>query len=68
MDDLKETTQSLSKCQEIKTEILRYGIKQLEIEQLIKLLAMELVDREKMLFIISALEQDSSTSILIPED
>jgi len=68
VDDLKETAKSLSKCREIKAEILRYGIKQLEIEQLIKLLAMELVDREKMLSIISALEQGSSASILIPED
>ncbi len=68
MDDLKKTAASLSKCREIKAEILRYGIKQLEIEQLIKLLALELVDRNKMLSIISALEQDSSASILIPED
>ena len=64
-----DTDYSVSRyVEELEAIRVRYGIKQLEIEQLIKLLAMELVDREKMLSIISALEQDSSASILIPED
>ena len=48
MKDLDITAKSLLKCREIKQEILRFGINQLEIQQLIKLLALELEDREKM--------------------
>tara|TARA_E500000331_G_C17185838_1_gene682601 strand:+ start:114 stop:320 length:207 start_codon:yes stop_codon:yes gene_type:complete len=68
MSDLKKTANSLLKCREIKAEILRFGMKQLEIEQLIKLLALELEDRDKMITITSALENDGSANILIPED
>ena len=68
MDDMKKTAESLLKCRQIKAEILRFGVKQLEIEQLIKLLALELEDRDKMIAVTSALEKDISASILIPED
>jgi len=68
MDDMKKTADSLLKCRQIKAEILRFGVKQLEIEQLIKLLALELEDRDKMIAVTSALEKDISASILIPED
>ena len=67
MQDLKVTAKSLLRCREIKNEILRFGINQLEIEQLIKLLALELENREKMLSIITCIE-NSSSAILIPEE
>jgi hypothetical protein len=68
MEDLKKTAKSLSRCREIKNEILRFGINQLEIEQLIKLLALELENRNKMLMIIQCVEQNESSSILISEE
>ena len=68
MEDLKNIAKSIKKCREIKTEILRFGIDQLEIEQLIKLLALELEDREKMIAIINCLEKKVSGNILIPEE
>ena len=68
MDDLEKTARSLSKCREIKSEILRYGVNQLEIEHLIKLLAYELESREKMLAIINCLENKKTGNILIPEE
>jgi len=68
MKDLKTTAISLSKCREIKNEILLFGVNQLEIQQLIKLLALELEDREKMISIKSCIEQEDSNSILLPEE
>jgi len=66
---LEKITKSTKKCREIKQEILRFGINQLEIEQLIKLLALELEDRDKMLAIINCLEKkDFGSSILLPEE
>lgn len=68
MEDLEKTARSLSKVREIKTEILRYGVNQLEIEHLIKLLAFELENREKMISIIDAIDDESKEGILIPEE
>ena len=68
MKDLEKITDSMKKCREIKSEILRFGVNQLEIEQLIKNLALELEDREKMLAIISCLEEKKTGSILMPEE
>ncbi len=68
MNDLEKTARSLSKCREIKSEILRYGINQLEIEHLIKLLAMELEDRNKMIIIADAIDQENKNGILLPEE
>ena len=68
MDDLEKTTRSLSKCREIKVEILRYGVNQLEIEHLIKLLAMELEDRNKMVSIANIVDEENKNGILLPEE
>ena len=68
MKDFKKTAESLGKCREIKNEILRFGINQLEIQQLIKLLALELEDRQKMIAIKNCIEESAEKSILIPED
>lgn len=68
MEDLEKTARSLSKCREIKNEILRYGINQLEIEHLIKLLAFELEDRNKMISIIDVIEEENKDGILLPEE
>ena len=59
---------SLKKCREIKQEILRFGISQLEIQQLIKLLALELEDRDKMISIKNTIEQEQTANILLPEE
>lgn len=59
---------SLKKCREIKQEILRFGISQLEIQQLIKLLALELEDRDKMISIKNTIEQEQTVNILLPEE
>ncbi len=67
MKDLDITAKSLLKCREIKQEILRFGINQLEIQQLIKLLALELEDRDKMIYIRNCIEE-SSNKILLPEE
>ena len=61
------TIDSSKKCREIKREILRFGVSQLEIQQLIKLLALELEDRDMMISISNALE-DKEVKLLIPED
>ena len=68
MEDLEKTARSLSKCREIKNEILRYGINQLEIEHLIKLLAFELEDRNKMNSIIDVIDEENKDGILLPEE
>ena len=68
MEDLKDITKSIKKCRDIKNEILRFGMNQLEIEQLIKLLAYELEDREKMIAINNCLNQESFGNILLPEE
>ena len=68
MNDLEKTARSLSKCREIRSEILRYGVNQLEIEHLIKLLAMELEDRNKMITIANAIDQENKNGILLPEE
>ena len=67
MKDLKQIAESLSKCREIKNEILRFGVNQLEILKLIKLLALELEDREKMKSIIKCVESENS-GLIIQED
>ena len=64
MKDLEEIAKSLSKCREIKEEILRFGVNQLEILKLIKLLALELEDRNKMVSIIKCVESEDSGLII----
>ena len=68
MKDLDKITTSMKKCREIKSEILRFGVNQLEIEQLIKILALELESREKMLAIVNCLEEKKTGTILMPEE
>lgn len=64
MEDLKNISESLIKCREIKQEILRYGVNQLEIMKLIKLLALELEDRKKMNDIIQCVDSKHEGLIL----
>lgn len=68
MKEIEKIAKSTKKCREIKSEILRFGVNQLEIEHLIKLLAYELESREKMLAIINCLENKKTGNILIPEE
>ena len=67
MTELEDIAKSLSKCREIKAEILRFGVNQLEILKLIKLLALELEDRDKMVSIINCVESKNS-GLIIQED
>ena len=67
MDMSENDLNSSKKCREIKREILRFGVNQLEIQQLIKLLALELEDRDKMLSIVKALEEEK-VNLLLPEE
>tara|TARA_B100001057_G_C22843757_1_gene948137 strand:+ start:1018 stop:1221 length:204 start_codon:yes stop_codon:yes gene_type:complete len=67
MSDLEDIAKSLSKCREIKAEILRFGVSQLEILKLIKLLALELEDREKMVSITKCVDAEN-TGLIIQED
>ena len=67
MDMSENDLNSSKKCREIKREILRFGVNQLEIQQLIKLLALELEDRDMMLSIAKALEEEK-VNLLIPEE
>ena len=45
--------ESLQKCREIKEEIIKFGIRENELKHLIKILALELEDRDLMLNILS---------------
>lgn len=45
--------ESLQKCRDIKEEIIKFGIKENELKHLIKILALELEDRDLMLNILS---------------
>ena len=67
MEDLKNIAESLNKCREIKQEILRYGVNQLEIMKLIKLLALELEDRNKMNQLINCIDSKHEGLILQEE-
>ena len=67
MEDLKNIAESLNKCREIKQEILRYGVNQLEIMKLIKLLALELEDRDKMNQLIDCIDSKHEGLILQEE-
>ena len=67
MEMSEKDLNSSKKCREIKREILRFGVNQLEIQQLIKLLALELEDRDMMLSIVKALEEEK-VNLLIPEE
>ena len=49
-----------AKCREIVAEILNFGVNQAQIETLIKLLAMELENREKMLAIVELITPNST--------
>lgn len=49
-----------AKCREIVSEILNFGVNQAQIQTLIKLLAMELENREKMLAIIELISPKST--------
>ena len=43
-----EKLNSLQKCRDIKNEILKFGINEIELKHLIKLLCLELEDRNLM--------------------
>ena len=47
-----------AKCREIISEILNFGVNQTQIRALIKLLAMELEDRELMISIVNTLSNE----------
>lgn len=47
-----------AKCREIVSEILNFGVNQTQIKALIKLLAMELEDREVMISIVNTLSNE----------
>lgn len=49
----KDQLVSLQKCRDIKEEIIKFGIKENELKHLIKILALELEDRDLMLNILS---------------
>ncbi len=68
LNELEKIAKSTQKCREIKSEILRFGINQLEIEHLIKLLAYELEDRDRMIAITNCLQNKDTGNILIPEE
>lgn len=68
MQVTEENLSNFKKCREIKQEILRFGVNQLEIQQLIKLLALEMEDREKMTSIIKVIDQEQVIKILLPEE
>lgn len=60
----KDQLASLQKCRDIKEEILKFGIKENELKHLIKILALELEDRELMLNILSHYkEQEEKISV-----
>ena len=42
----KDQLSSLQKCRDIKEEIIKFGIKENELKHLIKILALELEDRD----------------------
>lgn len=60
----KDQLTSLQKCRDIKEEILKFGIRENELKHLIKILALELEDRELMLNILSHYkEQEEKISV-----
>ena len=58
-----EKLESLQKCRDIKQEILRYGVSEVEIKHLIKLLALELEDVNLMKNILSHYNEENSTKL-----
>ena len=58
-----EKLESLQKCRDIKQEILRYGVSEVEIKHLIKLLALELEDSNLMKNILSHYNEENSTKL-----
>ena len=68
MKSYESTKENLSilesaKCREIVSEIMRFGVNQKQVMVLIKLLALELEDREKMLTIINFVDKEDDTEI-----
>lgn len=60
-----EKIASLQKCRDIKTEILRYGVSEQELKHLIKILSLELEDRDFMLKIIDLYKDENTQTIKI---
>tara|TARA_B000000557_G_scaffold255677_1_gene247048 strand:- start:471 stop:686 length:216 start_codon:yes stop_codon:yes gene_type:complete len=52
-----------AKCREIVSEIMKFGVNQNQILTLIKLLALELEDRKKMLAVTNCIEEVQSKSV-----
>ena len=52
-----------AKCRQIVGEIMNFGVSQDQIETIIRLLALELEDREKMLAIRSCLDDAGSDNV-----
>ena len=52
-----------AKCREIVAEIMNFGVSQHQIETLIRLLALELEDRNKMIAIRNCIESFENNSI-----
>ena len=54
-----EDLQSIDKCRNIVSEILRFGVRELEIKKIIGLLSLELEDTDCMRSIQSALKKEN---------
>ncbi len=57
--NIVEDLQSIEKCRNIITEVLRFGVKELEIKKLIGLLSLELEDTNCMRSIQSVLKNEN---------
>lgn len=55
-----EKLNSLQKCRDIKNEILNFGVNELELKHLIKLLCLELEDRSLMNNILQLYKQEDN--------
>lgn len=56
-----------AKCREIVNEILNFGVNQHQIKKLIKLLSLELEDRDLMLGIANLIDNEEESSVVEPK-
>lgn len=59
----KQEMMDIIKAREITSEILRFGVNNSQIQQIIKLLSLELEDRNQMLKIVEVLNDQIETSV-----
>lgn len=60
-----EKVASLQKCRDIKDTIINYGVSEQEIKHLIKILSLELEDRDFMLKVIDIFKDENNQNIEI---